>query len=213
MCADLLNMERDINVLKENGIEYLHVDVMDGHFVRNLTFGVDFVRTLHERFTMPLDIHLMVENPEEFIPRLELRRGDILSVHSELNLDFEGMSRDLRSKGVKFGVAVNPETEITTIKKLIPKIDCVILMLVHPGYAGATLVPGILDKVGQMRRLLDANGGERVLISVDGSVNCERAEQMALMGANIFVGGTAGIYRKGMELCDTIPEFRMAINH
>jgi len=119
---------------------------------------------------------------------------------------------DIHAKGAMFGVVVNPDTDVEAIAPHMEYSDMVTLMLVHPGFAGAKLVEGILDKVAVTRKWLDEHGYSNALISVDGSVSCERAELMAAMGANVFVGGTAGIYRKGMSLDDTIPAFRAAIS-
>ena len=212
MCADLLNLEQNILRLEENGVDYLHVDVTDGHFVPNLTFGPDFIKAMHEHTALPLDIHLMVENPELMLTRFDLRANDILSVHVELNHNFQQISEKVHAQGALFGLAINPETPIQAIAPYLSVVDVVILMLVHPGFASGTLVDGIIDKVEQTRHYLNEQGHENILISVDGSVNCERARQMANMGANIFVGGTAGIYRKGYVVDQTIPVFREAIS-
>ena len=211
MCSDLMNLGSDIDTLKDNGVDWLHVDIMDGHFVPNLTFGPDFIKAMHGRTGQPLDIHLMVTDPEQVLSRFELREGDCLSVHVELDRSFEDLSRFVRARGCRFGLAVNPETPVDALKPHIGLFDTVTLMLVHPGYAGAKMVDGIMDKVKDARNWLDANGLQDVMISVDGSVSAERAEYMASMGAQICVGGTAGIYRKGMKLEETIPIFRKAI--
>ena len=212
MCSDLMNLGADIDQLISLGVDWLHVDVMDSHFVPNLTFGPDFIKAMHLRTDHPLDIHLMVTNPELVMSRFKLRKGDCLTVHVELNRSFDELSRSVRSQGCLFGLAVNPETDVDALKPHLGLFDTVTLMLVHPGYAGAKMVDGIMEKVGRTRMWLDEHGQKDVLISVDGSVSAERAQYMASLGAQVFVGGTAGIYRKGMELTETIPTFRKAIS-
>lgn len=212
MCSNLMNLGQDIKTLEENGADMLHIDVMDAHFVPNLTFGPDFIKAMQAVTTMPVDVHLMVDDPELIMSKFPVRKGDIVSPHIEVKKDYRALAAKVHEAGGLFGLAVNPETDVEAIKEYLDVLDTVTLMLVHPGAAGAKMVDGIMDKVAGMRRFLDTNGREDILISVDGSVSNERANLMAGMGADIFVGGTAGIYRKGMSLSETIPEMRAAID-
>lgn len=212
MCSNLMNLGQDIKTLEENGADMLHIDVMDAHFVPNLTFGPDFIKAMQAVTTMPVDVHLMVDDPELIMSKFPVRKGDIVSPHIEVKKDYRALAAKVHEAGGLFGLAVNPETDVEAIKEYLDVLDTVTLMLVHPGAAGAKMVDGIMDKVAGMRRFLDTNGREDILISVDGSVSNERANLMAGMGADIFVGGTAGIYRKGMDLSETIPEMRAAID-
>lgn len=212
MCSNLMNLGQDIKTLEENGADMLHIDVMDAHFVPNLTFGPDFIKAMQAVTTMPVDVHLMVDAPELIMSKFPIRKGDIVSPHIEVKKDYRALAAKVHEAGGLFGLAVNPETDVEAIKEYLDVLDTVTLMLVHPGAAGAKMVDGIMDKVAEMRRFLDTNGREGILISVDGSVSKERANLMAGMGADIFVGGTAGIYRKGMALSETIPEMQAAID-
>ena len=212
MCSDLMSLGREIQELEKCGVDYLHIDIMDAHLVPNLTFGPDFINAMRACSGLPLDIHLMVEDPELVLAKFELKPDDILSVHVELERDIASISRGVRSRGAYFGLAVNPETPIEALEKHLSITDVVILMLVRPGFARGTLIDGILDKVARTRAYLDQKGFPNIEISVDGSVSCERAHVMAQMGASIFVGGTAGIYRKGLPLETTVRSFRDAIS-
>ncbi len=212
MCSDLMNLERDFKELERNGVDLLHVDVMDAHFVPNLTFGVDFIKAMHGVVSLPLDIHLMADNPLPLLNAMDIHPGDMVSLHVELGEQLHDLAKAVRARGARFGVVLNPETPVEALAPYLDEIEWVVLMLVKPGFAGAKLIDGILDKVAETRKYLDANGHPEIEISVDGSVSCERAKLMRSMGASIFVGGTAGIYRKGMKLEDTIPAFRAAIS-
>lgn len=213
MCSDLLNLGHDVDVLQQHGVDMLHVDVMDAHFVPNLTFGPDAITALQKHTTMPLDIHAMMDDPKKLLERIELRTVDLLSIHVELSEDIiRACADEVHARGAKFGLAINPDTPVEALVPYLGIIDEVIVMLVRPGFAKGKLIDGILDKVSVVNNLLIEQGYPEILISVDGSVSCERASLMADMGANIFVGGTAGIYRAGMELKDTIPAFRKAID-
>jgi ribulose-phosphate 3-epimerase len=217
MCSDLMNLGREIGLLRNLGTDMLHMDIMDAHFVPNLTFGPDFISAIQNITDLPVDCHFMVTDPELMFGKLKLRREDIFSAHAELTdeagkpRDYSELAKDVHSSGALFGLALNPETPVENLERNLQCLDTVTLMLVHPGFAGSKMVDGIMEKVRETREYLDARGYDRVEISVDGSVSAERAAYMAGLGASIFVGGTAGIYIKGKKLEDTIPEFKKCI--
>ena len=212
MCSDLLALGKDIRILEENGVDMLHVDVMDAHFVPNLTFGPDFIQAMQRWTDLPLDCHFMVTDPRQMLDKIRLRPQDLFTAHVEVEADHEALAAEVHRCGARFGLAVSPDTPVEALEPHLGYIDTTTLMLVHPGFAGAKMVEGIMEKVGHCRTFLDGHGHPEIEISVDGSVSCERAAYMAGLGASIFVGGTAGIYRKGMDLRETIPTFRSFIS-
>lgn len=211
MCSNLMNIEQDVKVLEKNEVDYLHVDVMDGNFVPNLTFGPDFVNSLRRITEIPLDIHLLMEHPRVIIRSMNIREGDVVTIHSECKESIMENVAFVKQKGARFGLALNPDTSIEEVKKYLPYVDVILLMLIVPGFAGSMMIHGMMEKVGQTRRFLDDNGFNNIEISVDGSVSCERAKYMKEQGATMFVGGTAGVYRKDMDIDDAIKLFKQNI--
>lgn len=207
MCADLMNIGSELKSLEQNDVDFLHIDIMDATFVPNLTFGPDFVNSLRKVTAIPLDIHLLMEHPRVIIRSMDIREGDIVTIHSECKESIMENVAFIKQKGAKFGLALNPDTSIEEVKKYLAYVDVILLMLIVPGFAGSTMIHGMMEKVGETRMYLDEHGYENIEISVDGSVSCERARYMKSLGASIFVGGTAGVFRKGMSINDTIQEF------
>ena len=207
MCANLVNLERDIQLLEENGVDYLHIDIMDAIFVPNLTFGPDVVNSIRKITNLPLDIHLLMEHPRVVVRSMDIREGDIVSIHSECKESIMENAAFIKQKKAQFGLALNQDTSIEEVKKYLPYVDVILLMLIVPGFAGSSMIHGIMEKVRETRQYLDQHSHTNIEICVDGSVSCERARYMRNLGASIFVGGTAGVFRKDMPLSETIPAF------
>lgn len=211
MCADLVNLEHDIRILEMNHVDYLHIDIMDASFVPNLTFGPDFVNTIRNITTIPLDIHLLMEHPRIIVRSMNIRENDIVTIHCECKESIMENIAFIKQKGAKFGLALNPDTSIEEVRKYLPYVDVILLMLIVPGFAGSAMIHGMMEKVGETKQYLHKHKFDNIEICVDGSVSCERAKYMRELGASIFVGGTAGIFRKGLTLEQSIAQFLMSI--
>jgi ribulose-phosphate 3-epimerase len=211
MCADLMNIERDIRVLELNGIDYIHIDIMDADFVPNLTFGPDIVNAVRKVTKLPLDIHMLMSHPRVIIRSMNIKEGDIVTIHSECKESIMENVAFVKQKSAKFGLALNPDTSIEEVKKYLPYVDVILLMLIVPGFAGTQMIHGMMEKVSETKQYLDSHNFNDIEICVDGSVSSERAASMRKMGADIFVGGTAGLFKKDMDLPSSIRLFRNSI--
>lgn len=197
MCINYRNTEAELKRMEELGISYLHMDVMDGSFVPNFTLGPDFMKRVREMTDIPLDIHFMVMNPERHLASFPIREGDIVSVHYEATTLIQRTLQLVKETGAKAFLALNPATPLCVLDYLWDIIDGVLVMTVNPGFAGQKLVPATLDKITECRAYLDAHGREDALIEVDGNVSVPNAKKMRARGADIFVGGTSGMFTDG----------------
>lgn len=208
MCADLLNMQRDLDELAAAGIEYLHFDIMDGHFVPNMMLPPDFARAIRRGSPLPFDIHLMVESPEKIIPLFDIREGDIVSIHYESTPHVQRALSLVKDRGGMAVLALNPATPIESAREVLPDIGAVLLMTVNPGYAGQKLVPQGIDKIRRMRAYLDDLGYDKVLIEVDGNCSFENAPKMRKAGADIFVVGSSSVFDPSCGIAEGSAKFR-----
>ncbi len=211
MCADFLHLGDELKALEKYGIEYLHVDIMDGVFVSNYTLGTDFIKKIHRATDIPLDIHLMIDHPDTKLDWFEFKEGDYVSVHYEACTHVQAVLSNIHKRGAKTMLALNPGTPICVLEDLLPDLDAVLIMTVNPGFAGQKLVPQTLDKIRRLRKMLDENGYENVEIECDGNVSFENAKKMSDAGANIFVAGTSSIYSKEASFEENIKKFREVI--
>lgn len=195
MCCDLLRLQEQLSVLEEAGVEYLHIDVMDGEFVPNYMLGTDFVRQLRRATDIPLDIHLMIREPERKLSFFELQEGDLVSVHAESTVHLQRVLQQIRGQGARPLVALNPATPLTALDYVLEDADGVLLMTVTPGYAGQRLVPQTLGKIADCRRLLDGRGYPELMLEVDGNVSLENALLMKNAGADLFVVGSSSVFK------------------
>ncbi len=212
MCADFLHLGDELKALEEGGIEYLHIDIMDGVYVQNYTLGTDFIKKLHAATSIPLDIHLMITNPETKLDWFEIKEGDYVAIHYESATHHEALLSNIRKRGGKSMLALNPGTPLCVLEELLPVLDAVLIMTVNPGFAGQKLIPQTLDKITRCRKMLDDAGYPNIEIECDGNVSFENAKKMSEAGANIFVAGTSSLYMKGSPLDENIKKMRESIN-
>jgi len=196
MCADQLNLGKEMGALTDAGIQFFHIDMMDGNFVPNYMISTETVKAMSRISEIPLDIHLMVENPDLAIEMLPLRPDDIVTVHFETSRHINRTLSLIKAKGAKVGLAINPGTPLSAVEELLDDIDILLIMTVNPGFAGQKLVSGALDKIKRARILLDSTGHPNVMLEVDGNCSFENIPQMYKMGADVFVVGTSSVFHK-----------------
>ena len=211
MCVDFFNLSETIAEFERQNIEYIHVDIMDGVYVPNFTLGTDFIKQLKKHTKIPMDIHLMIENPENKLDWFDFGEGDYVAIHAETTKHLHKVVTGIRAKGAKPMVAINPATPISVLECILDDIDAVLVMTVNPGFAGQKLVPSTLKKITQLRKYLDENGYKNVEIEVDGNVSFENARLMSDAGANIFVAGTSSIFKAGASLAENTAKLRESI--
>ncbi len=214
MCADYLHLSDNIRQLEEAKIDYFHIDVMDGDYVPNFQLGTDYVRALRKSSNIPIDIHLMVNNPEKHIDSFELQPGDMMSVHHDTTKHLQRTLSLIKDKKAIPAIALNPSVPIQMFDYVLDDIGMVLIMTVNPGYAGQKLIPQTLKKIADTRQYLDKNGYRHISIEVDGNCSFKNIPKMAHAGANIFVAGTSSLFHKDYTITEsaallrskTIPE-------
>lgn len=189
LSADFLHLERDIRMLNESDAEWIHLDVMDGRFVPNISFGLPIVEAVRSATDKVCDTHLMIEEPEKYITAFAKAGADVLSLHYEATRHLHRAMQQVRDAGMKAGVVLNPATPVELLRDVLPYLDLVLLMSVNPGFGGQKFIPQILDKTRRLRRMID-EGGYDVLIEVDGGVNAETGAQLVAAGADVLVAGS-----------------------
>ena len=208
MCADFFQLDTYIKAFEKCNIDMIHVDIMDGSFVPNYTLGTDFIKALKRKTKIPLDIHLMINNPENKLDWFEFDENDYVAIHCESTPHLHKAISAIKNRRAKAMVAVNPATPICALESILDDIDAVLIMTVNPGFAGQKLIKSALKKITQLRNYLDKNGYEHIEIEVDGNVSFENAALMSKAGSNIFVAGTSSIFTKDLKLEDAINKLK-----
>lgn len=206
LSADFANLEQDVRKVESAGCEYLHIDVMDGHFVPNITIGPLIVESLKKKdIGMIFDVHLMIENPDNYVADFAKAGADIIVVHQEACRHLHRTIQNIKSHGVKAGIALNPATPVDTIKHVIGDIDMVLLMSVNPGFGGQSFIESVLPKISQVRDMAREMSLE-LDIQVDGGIKPSNVRMVVEAGANIVVAGSA-IFNSE-DIAATVAEFR-----
>lgn len=199
MCADIVNLKSALDLFAAKGVDYLHIDIMDGHYVPNFTLGPDYCARLNAYSQIPLDIHLMIENVDAFIPTFSKAADSLISFHPETSYHPLRTINLIRNSGCRPGIAVDPAMPLQSIEPMLENVDFVLVMTVSPGYAGQKLIPQTLDKVAQLKKLLKERGLP-CMIEIDGNVSWENLPKMIRAGGDIFVTGTSSVFQKELGL-------------
>jgi ribulose-phosphate 3-epimerase len=190
LSADLSRLKEEIAAVQAGGADWIHVDVMDGHFVPNLTFGVPLIRALRRLTELPLDVHLMVEHPEEYIAPFADAGATVFTFHAEATVHAQRHLAAVRERGMRAGLALNPASPLASVGEVLDDLDVVLLMTVNPGYGGQAYIPASTEKIRRCRALLDEHGS-RAALEVDGGITVDTIGTAWEAGADTFVAGTA----------------------
>lgn len=208
LSADFARLEQEIRAVEDAGADLLHVDVMDGHFVPNITIGPPVVKALRRVTKLPLDVHLMISDPSRYIPEFVEAGSDIVTVHAEACTHLHRTLQQIKAMGVRAGVALNPHLPLHVLQYVLSDLDQVLVMSVNPGFGGQKFITGVLPKIRELRKMVEA-GGLTVDVEVDGGVKVDNVGEIVQAGANMLVAGSAifGTENYG----ETIAKFRAQI--
>lgn len=209
MCSDLVDLKETIKIFEEEGIEHLHIDMMDGTFVPNFGLGVDYIRGLRKLTNIPLDLHLMIKDPEYKFRWIGIKPSDSVSIHYESTFQVQRALDYLEQYKCKRFLAINPATPVSVLEEVLDYIDGINLLMVNPGFAGQKIVPSTIRKAQKVVDLLKREGREDIIIEVDGNITPENGKKLRDIGASRFVAGTSAIFKGDLNLYkENIVNFR-----
>lgn len=194
MCSDLIDLKETLRIFEKEGVEYLHIDMMDGTFVPNFGLGVDYIRGLRKLTNIPLDLHLMIKDPEYKFQWIGIKETDIVSIHYESTFQVQRALDYLQPFGCKRFLAINPATPVYVLEEVLDYIDGINLLMVNPGFAGQKIVPSTMKKAEKVINLLNSSKHENVVVEVDGNITINNASILRQLGASIFVAGSSSIF-------------------
>ncbi|MCO4471505.1 ribulose-5-phosphate 3-epimerase [Streptococcus infantarius subsp. infantarius] len=209
LAADYANFASELKHIEETSAEYVHIDIMDGQFVPNITFGADVVASMRKHSKLVFDCHLMVVNPERFVDAFAQAGADIMTIHAESTLHIHGALQKIKKAGMKAGVVINPGTPVSAIEPVLSLVDQVLIMTVNPGFGGQAFIPEMLEKVQKVAKIRDEKGYD-FDIEVDGGVDNKTIKACYQAGANVFVAGS--YLFKASDLTAQVETLRVALD-